>query len=133
MGADDYLTKPFSMDELKARLQALTRRYASTKPTGPDLPEGWKLDSLLREVAIDGRPIALQPREWSLLELFLKHEDEVLTNSFLLDQVWDIRFDPGTSVVNSTICRLRKKLDESGRTSYFETLRGRGHVFRSHG
>jgi DNA-binding response OmpR family regulator len=132
LGADDYLPKPFSMDELKARLQALTRRFAIAKPAEPVLPEGWKLDPLLREVSVDGQPVPLQPREWSLLRLFLNNEGEVLTNSYLLDQVWGIRFDPGTNVVNSTICRLRKKLDRPERPSYIETLRGRGHVFRCH-
>ena len=132
MGGDDYLTKPFSMDELKARLEALSRRYVHSRAADPELPEGWRLDPLLREVMVDGAPVALQPREWSLLRLFLNHEGEVMTNSFLLDQVWGIQFDPGTNVVNSTICRLRKKLDREGCPSHIETLRGRGHVFRRH-
>lgn len=132
LGGDDYLTKPFSMDELMARLLALSRRYSQVHDSGPALPRGWRLEPLLREVVIDGEAVALQPREWSLLRFFLDHENEVLTNSFLLDRVWDIQFDPGTNVVNSTLCRLRKKLDQPGAPSHFETLRGRGHVFRRH-
>ncbi|MCB1231522.1 MAG: response regulator transcription factor [Verrucomicrobiae bacterium] len=132
LGGDDYLTKPFSMDELRARLQALTRRYSKTRSSATSLPSGWKLEPLLREVVVDGKPVSLQPREWSLLRLCLEHEGEVLTNSFLLDQVWDIQFDPGTNVINSTICRLRKKLDRPEQPSHFETLRGRGYVFRRH-
>lgn len=129
LGADDYLVKPFSMDELVARLVALSRRRKNAAPS-IRIPTGWTLDALRREIVIGGRCIPLQPREWSLLNLFMEHEGEVLTNSFLLDQVWGIQFDPGTNVVNSTICRLRRKLDDTGRESHFETLRGRGHSFR---
>lgn len=88
MDGDDYLTKPFSMDELKAGLKALSRRYGHFRAADPKFPEGWRLDPLLWEVIVDGAPVALQPREWSLLRLFLNHEGEVMTNSFLLDQVW---------------------------------------------
>jgi len=90
LGADDYLAKPFSMDELKARLHALARRRTPAAATvaARKLPQGWHLDSLLREFTTNGRSVPLQPREWSLLELFLDHEGEVLTNSFLLDRVW---------------------------------------------
>jgi len=133
LGADDYLAKPFSMDELKARLHALARRRtpAATTVAARKTPQGWRLDSLLREVTANGRSVSLQPREWSLLELFLDHEGEILTNSFLLDRVWGIQFDPGTNVINATICRLRRKLDEAGHPTRFETIRGRGHTFRS--
>lgn len=132
LGGDDYLTKPFSMDELKARLLALTRRYGHEPPKPVLLPAGWTLNPLLRQVTVDGDTLSLQPREWSLLDVFLKHESEVLTNSFLLDLVWGIRFDPGTNVVDAAICRLRRKLDRSGRPSHVETIRGRGHIFRRH-
>lgn len=130
LGADDYLTKPFSLDELKARLVALTRRRGSVRAASPRLPAGWKLNPLLRQVTIDGETVALQPREWSLLEVFLAHQGEVLNNSFLLDRVWGVRFDPGTNVVDAALCRLRRKLDRPGSPSLVETIRGRGHVFR---
>ncbi len=128
LGADDYLVKPFSMDELVARLVALARRRRDAVPTAK-VPTGWKLDALRREVLIRGESIPLQPREWSLLNLFMEQEGKVLTNSFLLDQVWGIQFDPGTNVVNATISRLRRKLDHPEKDSHFETLRGRGHTF----
>lgn len=131
-GADDYLTKPFSMEELLARLQALARRFNQFSSERSELPEGWSRDPLLREIRVHGLQVPLQPREWSLLEVFLEHPGEVLTNSFLLDQVWGIHFDPGTNVVNAAICRLRKKLDPPGEGSHIETLRGRGHRFHLH-
>jgi DNA-binding response OmpR family regulator len=130
LGADDYVTKPFSMEELKARMQVLLRRHAKLKAAeGPPLPAGWVIQPLLRQVEIQGRVVALQPREWSALELFLTHEGEVLTKTFLLDRVWGIRFDPGTNVVDAMVFRLRKKLDVVDKPSHFETLRGRGYIF----
>jgi two-component system OmpR family response regulator len=132
LGGDDYLTKPFAIDELRARLTALGRRRGARVTRSTTIPTGWVLDSLRREVRVFGQIVALQPREWSLLELFLEHEGEVLTNSFLLERVWGICFDPGTNVVNTAICRLRRKLDAPGGSTHFETMRGRGHAFRSH-
>lgn len=132
LGGDDYLTKPFSMDELKARLIALTRRYTAEPSKPAHLPPGWSLNPLLRQVTVDEHTVSLQPREWSLLDVFLKHEGDVLTNSFLLDLVWGIRFDPGTNVVDAALCRLRRKLDRPAKPSYIETIRGRGHIFRRH-
>jgi len=132
LGGDDYLTKPFSMDELKARLRVVDRRKERSRPSTPQLPAGWDLNPLLREVVVSGHTIPLQPREWSLLQLFLRHEGEVLSKSFLLDQAWGIRFDPGTNVVDAVVFRLRRKLDASGARSYIQTIRGRGYVFRRH-
>jgi DNA-binding response OmpR family regulator len=133
LGGDDYLTKPFSIYELKARMIALTRRAAKGKPAaGPLLPKGWQLNPLLRQLTVRGETLSLQPREWSLLELFLNHEGEVLTKSFLLDRVWGIQFDPGTNVVDAMVCRLRKRVDAPGEPSHVETLRGRGYIFRRH-
>jgi DNA-binding response OmpR family regulator len=132
LGADDYLTKPFSHDELKARLLALVRRSSMGQGAPVKLPRGWTLNPLLREVGIGGETIALMPKEWSLLRIFLEHEGEVLTKSHLLEQVWGISFDPGTNVVDAMVCRLRRKLTVKGSTAHVETLRGRGYVFRSH-
>jgi two-component system, OmpR family, response regulator len=132
LGGDDYLTKPYAIDELRARLGALGRRRGNPVSASGAVPDGWVLDSLKREVTVFGQVVALQPREWSLLELFLEHDGEVLTNSFLLERVWGICFDPGTNVVNTTISRLRRKLDAPGRPTHFETMRGRGHAFKSH-
>lgn len=134
VGGDDYLTKPFAMAELVARLDALHRRFrrTSASPTGPQLPKGWKLDSIRRSVTIGIHTIELQPREWSLLDVFLNNQGKILTKTFLLDKVWNVRFDPGTNVVDAAVFRLRRKLDQPDTTSHIETRRGEGYLFHRH-
>lgn len=129
LGGDDYLTKPFAMDELKARLRVVDRRQGQRGQVSCKAPRGWELHPLLREVTLHGARVTLQPREWSLLELFLRHPGEVLTKSFILERAWGIRFDPGTNVVDAVVCRLRRKLDRPDQPSRIGTLRGRGYVF----
>lgn len=134
IGGDDYLTKPFAMAELTARVEALHRRFkrAPTPASGPAVPRGWKLDPVKRIVHIEDRTVELQPREWSLLDVLINNEGHVLTKSYLLDEVWNIRFDPGTNVVDAAIFRLRKKLDPDTGPSHIETRRGEGYVFHRH-
>ena len=136
IGGDDYLVKPFAMDELKARLKVLGRRKrVPASETGPQtlvkLPRGWKLNMLQRCLAVKGREVPLAPREWSLLQIFLSHPGEVLTKTFLLERIWGIQFDPGTNVVDAMICRLRKKVDAPGDVFPLETVRGRGYRFNA--
>lgn len=128
-GGDDYLTKPFAMEELAARLDALNRRYQQSG-TGQRRIGEWMLDTRQRRLRKPGESIELQPRECALLELFLDHPGRTLTKKFLLDKVWDIRFDPGTNVVDAMICRLRRKLDAPGHASCIQTVRGKGYVFK---
>ncbi len=135
IGGDDYLTKPFAMAELAARVDALHRRFKRAPAaiaSSPLTPRGWRLDSVKRSVSIDGKAVELQPREWSLLDVFLNNEGRVLTKSYLLDEVWNIRFDPGTNVVDAAVFRLRKKLDPAEGPSHIETRRGEGYVFHRH-
>ncbi|MCE9520318.1 MAG: response regulator transcription factor, partial [Verrucomicrobia bacterium] len=129
-GGDDYLTKPFAMEELLARLKALNRRYQQSG-TGRRRIGEWTLDSRQRRLknATDG--IDLQPRECALLEMLLDHEGHTLTKKFLLDKVWNLRFDPGTNVVDAVICRLRRKLDAPGHASCIQTVRGKGYVLKA--
>ncbi len=129
LGGDDYLTKPFAMDELKARLRVIERRCHRDRHVPVTLPAHWVMAPLLREVVVQNRRVPLQPREWSLLQLFLRHPGEVLDKAFLLKNAWDIHFDPGTNVVDAVVCRLRRKLDSPGGTSHIRTVRGRGYSF----
>jgi DNA-binding response OmpR family regulator len=132
-GGDDYLTKPFALEEMLARVEALYRRASqattSDAPTTKKAIGEWILDTRQRRLKSAKEVIDLQPRECALLDLFADHAGRVLTKKFLLDKVWDIRFDPGTNVVDAMICRLRRKMDAPGRTSYIQTVRGQGYVF----
>lgn len=131
-GGDDYLTKPFAVEELLARIEALARRASASGAEGARRGFGkWVMDSPRRQLRSDGERVELQPREWGLVEVLLAHEGRVLSKRFLLERVWDIRFDPGTNVVDAMVCRLRRKIDTPGRPSHIETIRGKGYVFHS--
>lgn len=126
-GGDDYLTKPFGYSELSARLENLLRRR-----TGPEIETQLAcgdlvVDLLTRRVSRAGRALDLLPREFKLLEYLLRHKDRVVTRTMLLEQVWDYRFDPHTSVVDTHISRLRKKIDEGFAQPLLHTLRGTGY------
>lgn len=129
-GGDDYLTKPFAVAELLARVEALHRRANNHAPTHRRLGK-CRLDLMKRRVICGGESIELQPREWRLLEVLMNHEHRVLPKKFLLEQVWDIHFDPGTNVVDAMICRLRRKLETPGCGIQIETIRGKGYVFKT--
>lgn len=126
-GADDYLTKPFGFSELAARLENLMRRGVA-KAVETSLACGdLSLDLLSRRVTRAGRTLELLPRELKLLEYFLRHRDRVVTRTMLLEEVWDYRFDPHTSLIDTHISRLRKKIDESFDTPLLHTVRGSGY------
>jgi len=126
-GGDDYLTKPYGFSELKARLDNIMRRRQG-KDIQTELACGdLKMDLLTRRVARGGAAIALLPREFKLLEYLLRHKDRVVTRTMLLEQVWDYRFDPHTSVIDTHVSRLRKKIDEGHAMPLLHTLRGTGY------
>lgn len=126
-GADDYLTKPFGFAELSARLDNLMRR-GGAKPVETSLACGdLNLDLLSRRVSRAGRALELLPRELKLLEYFLRHRDRVVTRTMLLEEVWDYRFDPHTSLIDTHISRLRKKIDEGFDKPLLHTVRGSGY------
>jgi two-component system OmpR family response regulator len=126
-GGDDYLTKPFGFSELSARLDNLMRRGgqkgAQTTLACADL----HMDLLSRKVTRGGRPLDLLPREFKLLEHLLRNKDRVVTRTMLLEQVWDYRFDPHTSLIDTHVSRLRKKIDEGFDRPLLHTLRGTGY------
>lgn len=130
-GADDYLTKPFSFVELSARLQALVRR-ATNQPQAMALAySGVELDLRTRRVRRDGEEIALQPKEFVLLEYFLRNPERVLSKTMILENVWQYGFDPQTNVVDVLISRLRTKLDRGHAKPLIHTIRGVGYVLRA--
>jgi len=127
-GANDYLPKPFAFDELLARIRAVLR--TAEQPSSTELVHGDLRFDLLSKIATrKGRTIELSPREWTLLELFLRHPGQVLSRSQILSAVWDYSFDPGSNVVDVYVGYLRRKLDEPGEESLIQTVRGAGYRF----
>jgi two-component system, OmpR family, response regulator len=127
-GSDDYVTKPFELPELLARLEVVQRRVQGKGGEVTRLNEGeLELDLLSRRVSFAGKRIDLQPREFRLLEYLVRHKGQVVTRSMLLEGVWDYHFDPGTNVIDVHVSRLRKKLDEGGAGNIVQTVRGTGY------
>lgn len=128
VGGDDYLTKPFAFSELLARIQALIRR-ASQTPESTRLTVGdVSVDMVTREVTKGDEKIELQPREFTLLALLLRHAGRPVTKTMILEQVWDYSFDPQTNVVDVVVHRLRSKVDPE--KTRLETIRGVGYLWK---
>jgi two-component system OmpR family response regulator len=126
-GGDDYLPKPFAFTELLARVDALLRR-GGRRPERSTLKAGeLEMDLIRREVTRAGRNLALLPREFSLLEYLMRHADQLVTRTMLLEGVWNYRFDPKTNIVETHISRLRSKIG----SELIVTIRNSGYLLRS--
>jgi two-component system OmpR family response regulator len=130
-GGDDYLVKPFAFVELVARVNALTRRSLASAAAVRYRVADLELDLVERVVSRAGRPVALQPREFQLLQYFMRHAGQVVTRAMLLSDVWRYDFDPRTNIVESHLSRLRAKIDRGFSRELIETVRGVGYRLRA--
>ena len=130
-GGDDYLTKPFAVAELLARLRNLLRRNMATNEEATRLRVlDLELDFISRRASRGDEVLNLSPKEFVLLTYLCRHAGRVVTRSMLLSEVWGMRFQPNTNVVDVHIYRLRGKVDTEGRDPLIKTLRGIGYVLK---
>jgi two-component system OmpR family response regulator len=127
-GGDDYLVKPFAFSELRARVDALCRRPPPAKETGYLAIGDLEMDLIRRTVKRGGQVIELQPLEFRLLEYLMRNAGRVVTQTMLLERVWEYHFDPKTKIVEANVSRLRAKLDRPFCAPMLRTIRGAGYV-----
>ena len=130
-GGDDYLAKPFAFAELLARLAAIVRRHGTPAPAMQLKVADLEMDRLKRSVTRAGQSIALQAREFRLLEYLMLHAGQTVTRAMLLEQVWGYHFDPQTNVIDVHMSRLRTKIDKLAAQPLIHTVRGSGYCLRA--
>jgi two-component system OmpR family response regulator len=126
-GGDDYLVKPYALAELVARVEALARRRETGSVQTLLRVGELEMDLIGRTVKRAGREIDLQPREFQLLEFLMRHADQSITRTMLLEKVWEYHFDPQTNVIDVHISRLRSKIDKGFGRPMLQTVRGAGY------
>lgn len=130
-GGDDYLTKPYAFSELLARIEVLQRRKSSKDGEMIYRVGDLELDRLSHTARRAGHEIALQPREFRLLEYLMRHTGQVVTRTMLLENVWDYHFDPQTNVIDVHISRLRSKIEKDFNSPLLHTVRGAGYMLKA--
>jgi len=130
-GADDYVVKPVSNEELRARVRTLVRRGSGSRVSEQVTTGNLTLNRLTRRVTCGAVDVSLTSMELKLLEHLMMHAGETVTRSELHDKVWDMHFDPSSNVIDAHVARLRKKLDKAGASAVIATRRGMGFVLES--
>lgn len=129
-GGDDYLTKPFAMSELTARIEALLRRtHIDANPVSLTVGD-LSMDLLKHEVKRAGKVLDIQPREYTLLEYLMRNVGIVISKNMIMQQVWHYNFDPQTNIVDVLVCRLRTKIDKDFEFKMLHTVRGAGYILK---
>lgn len=133
-GGDDYLIKPFAFSELLVRIETLVRRSRSSGDENREITRlscaDLEVELLSRKVVRGGKTLELQPREYALLELFLRNKGNVLTKTLILEKIWNWNFDPQTNVVDVLVSRLRSRIDREFDVKLIHTVRGAGYVLK---
>jgi two-component system OmpR family response regulator len=127
-GGDDYLVKPFAFGELVARLDALVRRSHNAAVTTVLVVADLSLNLLTRKVTRGDKPIVLRPQEFKLLEYLMRHANQVVTRTMLLENVWDYHFDPRTNVIDVHVSKLRQEIDHGSERPLLRTIRSAGYM-----
>jgi len=135
-GADDYLSKPFSFQELQVRANILVQRQQQNNdpnqgPVTELIIDDLVMDLMGYKVTRSGVELKLQPKEFQLLRYLLEHQGQVVSRTLLFEFVWDYHFDPKTNVIDVHVAKLRKKLEENGQSQLIHTVRGAGYVVRT--
>lgn len=133
LGADDYLTKPFSFNELLARIQALLRRGKTITPFSRLQVANLILETEGHRVFREKAKIELTPKEYVLLEFLMRHQGKIITRTMISEKVWDVHFDTSTNIIDVHVSHLRNKIDKDFEPKLLHTVKGVGYVFEDRG